>query len=91
MEEENKIACGSLLLGIGGAEVVSKGIFQSKPVYINSGRVHHWQVGGLSMIRGLALQSSEDRKTRYAGIFLAFLGLGIFLHDLDDFLRTIEC
>lgn len=84
--EEAAISMSGLVLGLVGSEIISRGVLQDKPVYIDDTRVHHWQVGiGISAVGGLTAIFAKDRNMKRRGLFFTFLGLGIFLHDFDDF------
>jgi hypothetical protein len=84
--ETNTYLGSSFIGGVVGAEIVSKYMLNSKPVSINGERIHHWEVGiGLCVV-GLIAMKSEDKKIRTLGLCLTGLGIGIFLHDVNDFL-----
>lgn len=89
MEKDNETSSylgSSFIGGVVGAEILSKYVLNSKPVFINGERVHHWEVGiGLGIV-GLIAMKSEDKNIRTLGLCLTGLGIGIFLHDKNDFL-----
>lgn len=81
----------SLVLGgIVGAELVSKYFLDSKPVTLTEKKLHlhHWIVGAWMGIAGLFAKRSENDLVKTAGTCISALGIGIFLHDVKDF---IEC
>jgi hypothetical protein len=74
--------------GIVGAEIVSKCILGSKPLFMYKQKLHlhHWMVGAGMGLVGIVTKRSEDRNVSIIGSCLTGLGIGIFLHDASDFM-----
>ena len=82
------------LLGLLTGTVITE-IWNSIPkkpkVHIGGVRIHHYPIGLLMMIAGAIISKVNlDQRIEDTGIFLSYLGIPVFVDDIDDFVEAVK-
>ncbi|MFX0068105.1 MAG: hypothetical protein ACFFA1_04320 [Promethearchaeota archaeon] len=82
------------ILGLLTGSVITE-IWNSIPkkpkIHIGGVRIHHYPIGLLLMIAGAILSKIDlDERTEDTGVFLSYLGVPVFVDDIDDFVEAVK-
>ena len=82
------------LLGLLTGTVITE-IWNSIPkkpkVHIGGVRIHHYPIGLLMMIAGAIISKVNlDQRIEDTGIILSYLGIPVFVDDIDDFVEAVK-
>ncbi|MFX0096607.1 MAG: hypothetical protein ACFE7E_02480 [Candidatus Hodarchaeota archaeon] len=94
MRKDKKNKKNIAMLGLLTGTVITE-IWNSIPkkpkIHVGGVRIHHYPVGLLMMIAGAILSKINlDERTEDTGIFLSYLGIPVFVDDIDDFVRVVK-
>ena len=89
-KKEKKIAILGLLTGTVITEIWNS-IPKKPKIHIGGVRIHHYPIGLLMMIAGAILAKINlDQRIEDTGIFLSYLGVPVFVDDIDDFVEAVK-
>lgn len=88
--KKRRMAILGLLTGTALTEIWNS-IPKKPKIYVGGMRIHHYPAGLLMMIAGAVLSRLNlDQRIEDTGIFLSFVGIPVFVDDLDDFIKAVK-
>ncbi len=88
--KKKKMAILGLLTGTALTEIWNS-IPKKPKIHIGGVRIHHYPAGLLMMIAGAILSRLiSDQRIEDTGIFLSYMGIPVFIDDIDDFVKAVK-
>jgi hypothetical protein len=85
-----KPALLGLLTGATITEIWNR-IPKKPKIYLDGIRLHHYPAGLLMMIVGAIISKlTKNQQIKDTGVYLTYLGMPIFVDDLDDFIKAVK-